>query len=72
MFDIMIWIGAAVSVMGLAGLVWCIIRVSRARRAELSEDELRAVVQSVLPLNMGALFLSVIGLMLVVIGIMLG
>lgn len=72
MFEIMIWVGAAVSVLGLAGLVWCIIRVSRARRAGLSEDELRAAVQAVLPLNMGALFLSVLGLMLVVIGVMLG
>ncbi|MBV1927506.1 MAG: hypothetical protein KUG62_10120 [Rhodobacteraceae bacterium] len=72
MFEIMIWLGAAVSVMGLAGLVWCIIQVSRARKAGLSEDELRAAVQAVLPLNMGALFLSVIGLMLVVIGVMLG
>jgi len=72
MFEIMIWVGAAVSVMGLAGLVWCIIRVSRARRAGLSEDDLRAAVQAVLPLNMGALFLSVTGLMLVVIGVMLG
>jgi hypothetical protein len=72
MFEIMIWVGAAVSVLGLAGLVWCIIRVSRARRANLSEEDLRAAVQAVLPLNMGALFLSVIGLMLVVIGVMLG
>jgi hypothetical protein len=72
MFEIMIWVGAAVSVLGLAGLVWCIIRVSRARRANLSEEELRAAVQAVLPLNMGALFLSVIGLMLVIIGVMLG
>ena len=60
------------SVLGLAGLIWCIIRVSRARKAGLSEEELRAAVQAVLPLNLGALFLSVIGLMLVVIGVMLG
>jgi hypothetical protein len=72
MFEIMIWLGAAVSVLGLAGLVWCIIRVSRARRAGLSEDALRDAVQAVVPLNMGALFLSVLGLMLVVIGVMLG
>lgn len=72
MFDIMIWGGAALSLIGLLGLVWCIIRVFRARRAKLSDEELRAVVQSVLPLNLGALFLSVIGLMLVILGIFLG
>ncbi|MFT4962095.1 MAG: hypothetical protein ACI92Z_003191 [Paracoccaceae bacterium] len=71
MFEIMIWVGAAVSMLGLAGLVWCIIRVARARRAGLTEDALRAEVQAVLPLNLGALFLSVIGLMFVIIGVIL-
>ncbi|MFT5343668.1 MAG: hypothetical protein ACI9BH_002891 [Paracoccaceae bacterium] len=71
MFEIMIWVGAAVSMLGLAGLVWCIIRVARARRAGLTENALRAEVQAVLPLNLGALFLSVIGLMFVIIGVIL-
>ena len=71
MFEIMIWVGAAISMLGLTGLVWCIIRVAKARRAGLSEEELRAEVQAVMPLNLGALFLSVIGLMFVVIGVML-
>jgi hypothetical protein len=45
--------------------------VARAKRANLSDDELRAAIQSVVPINMGALFLSVLGLMLVVIGVFL-
>lgn len=72
MFEIMIWAGAALTVAGLAGLIWSIIRVSRARRAGLSDKDLRAAVQAVLPLNLGALFLSVLGLMLVILGISLG
>jgi hypothetical protein len=68
----LIWIGAAVSLAGLAGIIWCILLVAKARRAELPEDEMRAQLARVLPLNMGALFLSVIGLMLVVVGIFLG
>ena len=68
----LIWIGAVVTLVGLAGLVVSILRVARARRAGLSDDDLRAALQKVVPLNMGALFLSVIGLMCVVIGIMLG
>ena len=68
----LIWIGAAVTLVGLAGLVVSILRVARARRAGLSDDDLRAALQKVVPLNMGALFLSVIGLMCVVMGIMLG
>ncbi|WP_424987794.1 hypothetical protein [Microbulbifer sp. S227A] len=72
MFETMVWIGAAVSLAGLVGLIWCILRVAKARRAKLSDDEMRAMLQSVLPLNIGALFLSVIGLMLVVVGVILG
>ncbi len=72
MFEIMVWAGAALSVLGLVGLLLSILRVAKARRAGLSDDELRAAVQSALPLNMGALALSVIGLMLVMLGISLG
>ncbi|WP_111732548.1 hypothetical protein [Roseovarius amoyensis] len=70
--EILIWLGAGISLVGLAGLVWCIVQVWKARRAGLSDEELRAAVQKVVPLNTGALFLSVIGLMLVVLGIALG
>ncbi|MFO7770588.1 hypothetical protein HAT86_06960 [Roseovarius gahaiensis] len=68
----LIWLGALVSLIGLAGLVWCIIKVWRARKAGLDDETLRAEIRKVVPLNTGALFLSVIGLMLVVIGILLG
>ena len=59
------------SMIGLAGLVWCIIRVAHARRSGLSDSELKDAIQAVLPVNMGALFLSVFGLMFVVIGVFL-
>ena len=68
----LVWIGAIVSLLGLAGLVWCIVRVWNARKAGLGDDELRVVLQKVVPVNSAALFLSVIGLMMVVIGILLG
>jgi hypothetical protein len=70
-FDLLVWMGALISVLGLAGLIWCIVRVSKARRAKLPDEELRAAIQAVLPLNLGALFLSILGLMLVVIGVTL-
>ncbi|WP_370462763.1 hypothetical protein [Ruegeria sp. PrR005] len=72
LFDIIIWAGASLSLAGLAGLVWCILRVNKARKAGLSDDDLRAAVQAVLPWNLGALFLSVLGLMMVILGISLG
>lgn len=72
MFELIVWSGAALSVAGLIGLIWCILRVNAARRAGLSDTELRAVVQKVLPWNLGALLLSVLGLMLVILGISFG
>jgi protein-S-isoprenylcysteine O-methyltransferase Ste14 len=70
-YDIIIWTGAAISALGLLGLIWCIISVSRAKRAKLDDEAMRAVLKSALPLNLGALFLSVIGLMMVIVGIFL-
>ncbi|AFO90995.1 hypothetical protein D1822_06365 [Phaeobacter inhibens] len=72
MYEIMVWAGAAVSVAGLIGLMWSVVRVMQAKRQKLDDDDLRAVVQKVLPYNLGALFLSVIGLMLVMLGLTLG
>ena len=69
---VLIWAGAVVSAIGLAGLIWCILKVARAKRAELSDEDMRATLQAVMPMNLGALFLSVLGLMMVIVGIMLG
>ncbi|MEZ5778493.1 MAG: hypothetical protein R3E44_09030 [Paracoccaceae bacterium] len=70
--DLLIWIGAAVTLAGLAALLWCIHGIIRARRANLPDEELRARLQRAVALNLGALLLSAIGLMMVVVGIMLG
>lgn len=67
----LITLGTLISVVGLTGLVWCILRVWNARRSGLDDDALRDAVRKVVPLNMGALFLSVIGLMMVILGIFL-
>lgn len=72
MFDVIVWIGAALSALGLVGLIWSIVRVAGAKRRAKTDDDLRAAVQKALPLNLGALFLSVTGLMMVIIGIFLG
>jgi len=65
----LIWTGTAVTLLGVAGLVLCILSVARARRAGLDEAALRARLQRVIALNLGALFVSAIGLMMVVVGI---
>lgn len=69
--EMLVWIGAVISVTGLGGLVYCILRVLRAKRSGMEDEAMRAAVAKVVPLNLGALFLSVIGLMLVILGIFL-
>ena len=68
----LIWIGAAVSLVGLIGIIGCIVAVVRARRAGLSDAGLRARMAPIVALNLGALFVSVLGLMLIVVGVLLG
>lgn len=67
----LIWIGAALSVLGVIGIVASIVRVARAKKAKLDDAEMRARISKILPINMGALFVSMIGLMMVIVGIVL-
>ena len=69
--EILIWIGSILSLLGLVGLFWCIKTVLRAKKTVGSDEELRISLQKVVPFNMAALFLSAIGLMLVILGILL-
>lgn len=70
--DQLVWAGAAVTLSGVGVLVWCILAVARARRAGLDEAALRARLQRLVAVNLGALLLSAVGLMLVVVGILPG
>jgi hypothetical protein len=67
----LIWIGAALSVLGVIGIVASIVMVARAKKAKLDDAEMRARISKILPVNMGALFVSMIGLMMVIVGIVL-
>ncbi len=68
----MIPIGSVVTMLGLAGLFFCIFRVARAKRAGLSDEELSQTLQSTVALNLAALCLSAFGLIMVIVGITLG
>jgi hypothetical protein len=70
--EVLIWIGAVVALAGVAALVWCIVLAMRARKSGLPDTEMRAALQKVVVLNMGALGISALGLMFVVLGIVLG
>ena len=68
----LIWGGASLSILGIFGIVYSIFAVRQAKRASLTDDELRTRIARILPINLGALFVSMIGLMAVVIGVLLG
>ena len=70
--DFLIWIGAAISLIGLAGIVACVVVVARAKRLQLEDDAMRAKLQKVVVWNLGSLLVSAIGLMMVIVGIFLG
>jgi len=70
-FDMVIWAGAALTMAGVVGLVACVVWVVRLRRSGASDEAMRKGMQRVVLYNMGALFASTIGLMMVVLGILL-
>jgi len=71
-FDVLVWGGAALTVAGLILLMWCVWRVISAKRSGASDEDMRAILAKVLPMNLSALALSALGLMLVIIGLFLG
>jgi len=68
----LVWIGALLTLVGVAGLIWCVMIAVRAKREGLDDDAMKAKLQKVVALNMAAMGVSAIGLMCVVLGIMLG
>jgi len=67
--EYLIWGGAVFSVLGIAGLLACAVLMMKAKGAGLGDAELRERLRGIVALNLGALFVSAIGLMLVVLGI---
>ena len=67
----LIWIGAAVTLAGIAGLGWSMRLALRARTLDTDSDAARAALQTVLIWNMAGLGVAFIGLMAVVVGIIL-
>ncbi|MBT8476244.1 MAG: hypothetical protein KJO78_12310 [Alphaproteobacteria bacterium] len=66
-----VWIGAGITVLGVAMLGWCAVSAARARSAGLDDDALRARLQKIVALNLGGLAVSGIGLMVVIVALFL-
>ena len=68
----LVYIGVVLSLLGLCGLVYCIVTATRAKRAGLSDDEMRERLRGLVAWNLGALLLSALGLIVVAVGLLLG
>lgn len=68
---ILIWCGTALAVTGILGLLWCIKIVLGIKRANLPDAEARLAMQRVVALNLGALAVSFLGLIAVLVGVIL-
>jgi len=69
--EILIGLGAVISVTGIAGIIASILKVRRARKTATDDTELKERIQAAMPLNLGSFFVSVLGLMCVVVGVLL-
>lgn len=69
--EILIWIGAAISLAGVATLLLCVFKAFQAKRAGLPDAELKERLKSVVTLNLAALMVSALGLICVIVGILL-
>jgi len=67
----MVWIGAGMTFAGIALLVWCVAIAVKAKRAGLEGADMELRLRGLVALNLGAVAISALGLMLVVIGIFL-
>lgn len=67
----LVLIGSALAVIGLCLLGYCIYQAIQAKRSGLDDAAMRQRLQRIVAINMGALLLSVLGLMCVVLGVFL-
>ncbi|MEL6690171.1 MAG: hypothetical protein AAFP28_07620, partial [Pseudomonadota bacterium] len=61
-------VGTAITLAGLGLLGYCIFAVMRARKANLSDEDMKQRLQKLVAINLGALALAGLGLMCVVVG----
>lgn len=67
----LVWVGVALTLAGVALLIYCVLSALKTRKDGISEEEQRAMLQRLVPLNMLALMTSAMGLGAVTVGIIL-
>lgn len=69
--EILVWIGGALSVLGLVGLLWCIRKALWLKRTELTDTVAREQLNKLIFAHMAALGTAFLGLGLLVAGLLL-
>lgn len=68
---IVIWIGGALAVLGLGGVLWCIRKAAWLKGAELDDDTARTEINRLIFGHMAAIGTAFLGLGLLVMGLLL-
>ncbi|MEM6307216.1 MAG: hypothetical protein AAF701_04460 [Pseudomonadota bacterium] len=69
---ILVWLGVALTCVGLGLLIWCIVGVMRARKAHgHDEAAMKSIVQRAVMMNLIAMGLSGLGLAILIVGLIL-
>lgn len=67
----LIYPGAIVTLLGIAGLGYCIKTAMGFRSKQMDNDEMTAQLQRLVPINLGSVCVAALGLMMVVVGLFL-
>ncbi|UWQ21142.1 hypothetical protein [Jannaschia sp. W003] len=70
--ELIVWGGALLTLLGLAGLVYCMAVAARARREGAAGPDMERRLRRLVAVNLTALALSTLGLMAVIVGLALG
>ena len=65
------WLGFFMGSAGLAGLIYCMIKAWGARKSSRSDEELRLVLNGLLPINLASLAIAVVGLGVALLAVLL-
>lgn len=67
----LIILGALITLIGVAGLVYCIWKSNRVRISDQESNEAVEAMQRLIPVHLASLCVSCLGLIIVVVGILL-
>lgn len=68
--DFLIYIGAVLALLGIAGVGYCMTRAVKIRK-EPDEEKAKAMLQSLIAWNLGSVSVAAMGLIMVIMGMVL-